>query len=1106
MWIREIRAEGYGAFRDRVVPAEGPVSVFYGPNEAGKSTLLHLIRAVLFGFPPRSQPSERFEPPGGGSHGGALVLETLRDGRVLVTRRSGGDAAGRGKSPSSGIVRVTTADGREGGEELLRQLLGGVTNEQFRHLFAFTLTELQELRTLTSGELGGFLHSAGLGVRASAVAETERRLVQELESRFRPRGKNQGIGRLLAEADRLDAEWRRSLASAGRYGELAEELDRLTEEIAAGEQELAERRSQLLFLRTAGQLRESWHRRNILREEWEAWKAEAAGRPPFPLDGLERQDGWLLELERLEADTERLSAEESRWLQRIREWTGVDAAAVEAKEQLEHLLGRLPIYKNGFAVEAEAIEEAERTVELLRTKLAELDLPGDAEIVSAPGVTLSARAEAEEWRARASELEERKNRLFAERDSLQRALAEAESRTAERAAELEPAKERVSRQAPAGGTEWLEALPAVLRELRKDYRQAEQIEQELRHLEERELERRMQLEQLRAASRAEVSGGQDGGVLRVLGWFALAVAAAWAGWFLWRQEWLPMAVGTVLWGAVGSVILLSQRTGGARAGRSAGGWEAGARSSRPYTGGEESPLAAKRQELLSARDACRSRIRARLAGIGMEPQTAAAAVSAGDAVAAVAAPGVQRLPDWEDPSLSDVLESWLEGLTEDMRQLSRLEERLREAENARAALREQDSRLRKALTRLEADTAMLQEEWSEWLRQWGIGLVLPPAYAPDVLDRLEQVRELERRRRRLEQQLLECREERARFEEACRALPGMTDIPQEELPRALNRKKEELELSLERLVRRKEAESALEPLRVELAEARLASGRIRSKLEGMWAAAGAAGPEEFRRFGAEAARIRRVEEELRALGELLAAGVGEELLPELDPLLGRHGEEALAEEIQLADRVIGDLTERLDAGKERKGRLAADCARMLEGGEHGEKRERQEELLARFKDEASQWSVYAMAAGLLRRARELYERERQPSVLRLASGHFARMTEGRYSGVVAPLGEQRLAAFLAGGEAVDSSMLSRGTAEQLYLAIRFALAEEFAREEPMPLIMDDIFVNFDRRRLEACVKELGLLAERHQILVFTCHPHVVEAMESCLPQVQVVNV
>ena len=52
MRIREIHIDGFGRFSGvEYGPLEGPVTVFHGPNEAGKSTLLEFVRRVLFGFP-----------------------------------------------------------------------------------------------------------------------------------------------------------------------------------------------------------------------------------------------------------------------------------------------------------------------------------------------------------------------------------------------------------------------------------------------------------------------------------------------------------------------------------------------------------------------------------------------------------------------------------------------------------------------------------------------------------------------------------------------------------------------------------------------------------------------------------------------------------------------------------------------------------------------------------------------------------------------------------------------------------------------------------------------------------------------------------------------
>ena len=74
---------------------------------------------------------------------------------------------------------------------------------------------------------------------------------------------------------------------------------------------------------------------------------------------------------------------------------------------------------------------------------------------------------------------------------------------------------------------------------------------------------------------------------------------------------------------------------------------------------------------------------------------------------------------------------------------------------------------------------------------------------------------------------------------------------------------------------------------------------------------------------------------------------------------------------------------------------------------------------------------------------------------------------------------------------MDASSLSRGTVEQLYLCLRLGLAETFAeRAESLPIILDDVLVNFDPGRAASVAEALADTAERHQVLFFTCHPHL----------------
>jgi uncharacterized protein YhaN len=1095
--IRDIHVEGFGALRDRSIGLEGQAVVFYGPNEAGKSTLLHLIRAVLFGFPPRGQGAERFEPAAGGAHGGSLILETVQGDRIRVARRSADASGGKGRSPSAGIVSVTLPDGTAGGEELLRTFLGGVTGEQFRNLFAFTLTELQELRTLTTEELGSFLHSAGLGVKASAVTEAERRLVQELEARFKPRGRNQGIPRLLAEAEELDGAWRRSLASAGRYNALEGETAAVTKRIAGAEEELEQLRRRLLFLRAAFSLRERWLRRRMLLQELESLPDHTG----FPEDGLERQDILVQELER---SADRLSILEARLVEleaAVRACTDEDHSLIGLKDRLSALLEELSAYRSGFQQERELLRERERLNGQLHDKLQEIGLSGLPVEAGVPAVTLGSREEAANWRSLWQEKDRRRQQLEGELEAAQQQMLQAEEKSRECLRQLDAARRRLEEQYPSRAEELADKLPLLIRELRQDIRLAAGLALELKHTKERELEHRLQLEQLQARDGAgepdRTSSSAAGS--RLAGMVAVSLGAGSALFFALRAEWLIAAACMIVLGGAGAVLLARRvrpEAGSGSRGRSS-------RSARPWSGPVEpqaeasSPLGMKRKELEQELAEHHTRIKAGLDRLGIQLESAAA----------LTLEGMRESVSKGDESLPDQLEQWHSALTEDLRRREQAEDKWRESDQTLQTLVRQAEWLQEQLSRLDREKSGLLTEWRQWLAEWGIteDTGVSPAYAPDLLVRLEQAGELSAGVVQTTAAWKRLIDRRKEYESEILSLSGKEVSGPEEMQAALQALRQAVEAAAERWSRKRDAEAALEELLPERRRELELSERCRQRQAALWKQGDARDEEEFRSKGAGYKARLELTEELNILDEVLALGVGPDRLEELHALLGAYGAMELEEEVLRTEAQVTALGERLDGWKEEKGRLAAEHAKLLDGSGHAGLREAQEEMLARFGDEAAEWAVYAVAAGLLRKAKSVYERERQPGVLRQASEHFSAMTGGRYSRIVAPVGEQRLMALRPDGEAVDSPKLSRGTAEQLYLSLRFALAAEFAKRTPLPIIMDDILVNFDGERLRRTAGELARLAQNHQILFFTCHQHVLEAMEEAIPSLQKVR-
>jgi uncharacterized protein YhaN len=201
---------------------------------------------------------------------------------------------------------------------------------------------------------------------------------------------------------------------------------------------------------------------------------------------------------------------------------------------------------------------------------------------------------------------------------------------------------------------------------------------------------------------------------------------------------------------------------------------------------------------------------------------------------------------------------------------------------------------------------------------------------------------------------------------------------------------------------------------------------------------------------------------------------------------------------------LADMEQRLVDVRHEAGRVAERIAIMERSEERSRLLTRQELILAKLDANAETWAVLTLCKTLLDETRKIYETERQPGVLRQASLFFKVMTEGRYIRVIAPLDGTEIQVERADGVRLPPQLLSRGTAEQLYLAMRLALVREYASTtDALPVVFDDVFVNFDPARTRNTLLAVRDLAETHQVLMFTCHPHFVNFVEEIVPSARI---
>ncbi len=130
------------------------------------------------------------------------------------------------------------------------------------------------------------------------------------------------------------------------------------------------------------------------------------------------------------------------------------------------------------------------------------------------------------------------------------------------------------------------------------------------------------------------------------------------------------------------------------------------------------------------------------------------------------------------------------------------------------------------------------------------------------------------------------------------------------------------------------------------------------------------------------------------------------------------------------------------------------------------------------------YGALTIAQETLAQARAELQRRFAPRITRRAQKLLAAMTDGRYHSV--SMSDDFSIRAGAGEEETirDAIWRSDGTIDQLYLALRLAVAEELTPKAP--LVLDDVLVRFDDQRMQAAVEVLKDLGESRQIILFTC--------------------
>ncbi|MEJ1329913.1 hypothetical protein QY895_03075 [Latilactobacillus sakei] len=135
---------------------------------------------------------------------------------------------------------------------------------------------------------------------------------------------------------------------------------------------------------------------------------------------------------------------------------------------------------------------------------------------------------------------------------------------------------------------------------------------------------------------------------------------------------------------------------------------------------------------------------------------------------------------------------------------------------------------------------------------------------------------------------------------------------------------------------------------------------------------------------------------------------------------------------------------------------------------------------------AQDWLAKQLAIDWIQATLTAASQERFPRLLAKATQYFAILTQNRYIEIT--FEAATLTVLRQDQVLFEVGELSQGTAEQLYIALRFAFAEEIADVVSLPLLVDDGFVNFDDQRQAAVWQLLQNLSGAHQVIYLTANP------------------
>lgn len=1204
MKLLDLTIENFGVYSARHFDFSGPgFRLIYGPNEAGKSTLLQLIREVLFGFPHVSP--YVFE-----NHTGKLaatVRMEMHNGRRVRFRRQKGT-----KGTVTGEIEATR---QPVDDDTLHELLGQAGGELFQHVFGFSLTELSAgEKSLQHANLTEALYGSGVGGLAG-FQRLQQSLLDEHQKMFSPRARKPVINQLLTSISERSQQLRDASVRPREYNELQESLEAATSRADDLSRQLETLRLKERRLERLESALGAWSQSRALREEM-AQLGDVGNVSPDVADRFrqarERRDEAREELNRLETSLALLPTSEDN--------SAGDAALVCTDEALVRRLSQdVSRIRDCISRIPTLLDDAEAIRQSLLVRVRQLNPDWSIDDLARFQATEAQRELVRELEAEWNSLQQQETGLTSQRPELQRQLevtqsrleslsaqskdtlagledliersagwsadrarlADVESETVRLSGELESLLNRLrSAYSPTD-----ESRPAVVDEVTSPhgnglatssttlgFPSTERVNADASGLPLNEL----RLLVLPLAADVEAARTQQG---------SLTLDTRRAGEQLQeRQQELQDAEQQLRDQEASESVVTIEAVQSAREERDVS-WKLirrntieragheqrltfGEDDAERVTGNRKPPVpspdefersiaaadaladdrfsnaesVARREHLIATVERARHRVEAAQTQL---QQCCAACESA-------ETHWKNLWPECIQPGSPDAMLEWLRLHADLIEAARRRDEQEADAVRLRGSIeafeaelirglqtplqspeaslaqarelcgnhrrdRAERDRLSTELPDLAARLRVLDDELnrvkslkSQWHSRWtqtASQLGVPSDWSVQTAGRLlGQLAELQLKQREaesLKNQAAAMQAERAEFESQVARLveSAPPEIQSLTAADAIVEIVRRIDASRQSAIdQQKQASQRNELLRQTEAQTEREQKAVR-EIETLLAECGVSSTDEFLSRVEKSQKRRRLNDELELRERDIRVIRGSEDEADFVSELQGLTPEGIATRRQSLQQQISQLDAECQQSLQQAGAVRRELESLNSNVDSIQIAAELESLRSELGTAVDSWAGLVVTRTLMTKALERFEREHQPRMLQDVARLLSQMTDGRYTGIERKL--DRAGTLLVRdsfGDVLEPAALSTGTREQLYLAIRLAFVLQYCEDsEPLPLIMDDILVNFDHKRSRNTLSVLAEVSKKVQILFLTCHRHMADLAGEVIP-------